>query len=291
MAKMTLKKTHNFTVLPNSTLRDKNLSLKAIGLLCKMLSLPDDWEYSILGLCSICKEGETAIRAALDELKKGRYLIVKKLNSAESGVGTFAYEYYVYEEPAPEDEENNEEQVDSSARFPGGGNPHLEDHPLNKIQKDKETKEDRASPGSPAKSRGGHLFSTTPQRTRKSSIQKTNAFITMCEKNAGKKGFSVRIQRVLSEYFRMLGGAGALLPEQSIQEQLNILWKVPEANQEKVIRETISHGWKSLQYVAKEYMDTGKPSWDNTEVGAFKAKTAEEKRVNPLEGVPEEDIF
>ncbi len=291
MAKMTLKKTHNFTVLPNSTLRDKNLSLKAIGLLCKMLSLPDDWEYSIPGLCSICKEGETAIRAALDELKKGRYLIVKKLNSSESGVGTFAYEYYVYEQPAPEQEENSEEQVDSSTRFPGGGNPHLEDHPLNKIQKDKETKEDRASPGSPTKSRGGHLFSTTPQKTRKSPIQKTNAFITMCERNAGKKGFSVRIQRVLAEYFRMLGGAGALLPEQSIQEQLNILWKVPEANQEKVIRETISHGWKSLQYVAQEYMDSGKPSWDNTDVDAFKAKTAEEKRVNPLEGVPEEDIF
>ena len=61
MSKFTVKKSDNFTILPNNILKNKDMSLKAIGLLCKMLSLPEDWDYSVEGLCRICKEGQTAI--------------------------------------------------------------------------------------------------------------------------------------------------------------------------------------------------------------------------------------
>lgn len=84
--------------MSNIHLRDKNLSLKAKGLLSVMLSLPDDWNYSIAGLCSICKENETAIKSALNELKAYNYItVVKKF--PEAGHGRIAYEYEVFEEP------------------------------------------------------------------------------------------------------------------------------------------------------------------------------------------------
>lgn len=61
-------KNTDFTIMSNHHLRNQKLSLKAVGLMSKILSLPCDWNYSIAGLVKICKEGETAVRAALHEL-------------------------------------------------------------------------------------------------------------------------------------------------------------------------------------------------------------------------------
>ena len=54
MASIRTKKTRNFTVMSNHHLKDKNLSLRAKGLLSLMLSLPNEWEYSVVGLSHIC---------------------------------------------------------------------------------------------------------------------------------------------------------------------------------------------------------------------------------------------
>ena len=59
-----VQKTRDYTVMSNAHLKDKGLSLKAKGLLSVMLSLPDEWDYSIDGLVSISKENKTAIQAA-----------------------------------------------------------------------------------------------------------------------------------------------------------------------------------------------------------------------------------
>ena len=92
-------KNKNFTVMSNTHLRDKKLSLKAKGLLSLMFSLPDDWIYSIRGLCSICKENETAIKSALNELKANGYVKVNKLLPDKTNNGRIKYEYEVFEEP------------------------------------------------------------------------------------------------------------------------------------------------------------------------------------------------
>ena len=55
--------------MSNYHLRDKNLSLKAKGLLSFMLSLPENWNYSLNGLCAKSKEQETVIKNTLKELK------------------------------------------------------------------------------------------------------------------------------------------------------------------------------------------------------------------------------
>lgn len=85
--------------MSNTHLRDKKLSLKAKGLLSVMLSLPDNWDYSIAGLVAISKENETAVKSALNELKDNNYVMVTKENPTKSNGGRIKYTYEVYEEP------------------------------------------------------------------------------------------------------------------------------------------------------------------------------------------------
>ena len=61
MAKIRVNKTTNYTIMSNVFLRDKRLSLKAKGLLALMFSLPEEWNYSVDGLVSLCKEEEMVI--------------------------------------------------------------------------------------------------------------------------------------------------------------------------------------------------------------------------------------
>ena len=99
MATIRVHKTKNYTVMSNTHLRDKSLSLKAKGLLSVMLSLPDNWDYSIAGLVAISKENETAVKSALNELKDNNYVVVTKENPTKSNGGRIKYTYEVYEEP------------------------------------------------------------------------------------------------------------------------------------------------------------------------------------------------
>lgn len=92
-------KNTDFTIMSNHHLRNQKLSLKAIGLMSKILGLPCDWNYSIAGLVKICKEGETAVRAALHELIDERYVYLEKLPPNYSKSGRFEYVYHIYEIP------------------------------------------------------------------------------------------------------------------------------------------------------------------------------------------------
>lgn len=65
MAVFRVERIKDYTVMSNHHLRNKNLSLKAKGLLSQMLSLPDDWDYTLKGLAAINKESVDAIRTAI----------------------------------------------------------------------------------------------------------------------------------------------------------------------------------------------------------------------------------
>ena len=143
MSVFKIEKTKDFTVMSNYHLRDKNLSLKAKGLLSFMLSLPEDWDYSLMGLCAICKESRDAIRSTLKELQIYNYLEIEKIRGDK---GYFEYNYLIYEKPR-----EKEKVIDKN--YPDTGNPHLdnpnmENHPQintnkqntnNKIDKDDKT--------------------------------------------------------------------------------------------------------------------------------------------------------
>lgn len=111
MAKFKVNKTKDFTIMSNYHLKEKNMSLKAKGLLSVMLSLPEDWDYSIAGLVAISLENESAIRSAMSELKKFGYLEVIKLMPDESGNGRIDYIYNIYEKPKQEDKKQDIENL------------------------------------------------------------------------------------------------------------------------------------------------------------------------------------
>lgn len=104
MAVLRVKKCRDYTVMSNVHLKDQRLSLKTKGLLSVILSLPDDWEYSIAGLVSICKENETAVKTALKELKDCGYLTITKLMPGQTKSGRIEYVYNIYETPAKKQE-------------------------------------------------------------------------------------------------------------------------------------------------------------------------------------------
>ena len=68
MAVFRVEKNRGYTVMSNHHLRNKALSLKAKGLLSQMLSLPEDWDYTLKGLSLINRESIDAIRTAVWEL-------------------------------------------------------------------------------------------------------------------------------------------------------------------------------------------------------------------------------
>lgn len=139
MSVIRVHKNKNFTVMSNVHLRDMDLSLKAKGLLSVMLSLPDNWNYSIAGLCSICKENETAIKSTIKELKERRYVIVDKKYPNETESKKYEYVYNIFEEPQEENQELENQGVENLPL----DNPQVENHPLNKntdiSSKDKST--------------------------------------------------------------------------------------------------------------------------------------------------------
>ena len=92
---MRTEKNKNYTVMGNYHLRDKELSLKAKGLLSIMLSLPDGWNFSISGLSTLSSDGESAVRATLKELESNGYL---KRNKVRCNGKITDWEYIVYEQ-------------------------------------------------------------------------------------------------------------------------------------------------------------------------------------------------
>lgn len=105
MAVFRVERTHNYTVMSNYHLRDKSLSLKAKGLLSQMLSLPEDWDYTLAGLARINAEGKDAIRAAVVELEKAGYVQRRQTTDKAGKFGANEYiirEYPASHEPPPE---------------------------------------------------------------------------------------------------------------------------------------------------------------------------------------------
>lgn len=126
MSVMRVKKDKNYSVISNCLLRDKDISLKAKGLLCVMLSLPDKWEFSIAGLAAISHEGETSIRSTLKELEQNRYLERGKVKDEKNKV--IGWDYIVYEKKFDEKDrvykdEANRVYADKKKKEPHDGSP------------------------------------------------------------------------------------------------------------------------------------------------------------------------
>jgi hypothetical protein len=137
MSVFRINKTNNYTVMSNHHFKEKKMSLKAKGLLSLMLSLPDDWDYSISGLATLSKDGKDSIMSALAELEKFGYLTRKRLTNEK---GQFAgIEYNIFEIPQPKEpvaeksNSENENAENSNSENPAQLNTNLTNHLFNEL--------------------------------------------------------------------------------------------------------------------------------------------------------------
>ena len=126
MSTFRVNKNVNYTVMSNHHLQDKRLSLKAKGLLSYMLSLPDDWDYSLKWLTTGCRDGIDSVRSAVHELEDGGYLCRSKVRDARGRI--IDYNYEVFELPQKERIEKRPAPVPNSpsSENPMSGFPTLE---------------------------------------------------------------------------------------------------------------------------------------------------------------------
>lgn len=84
------EKLRDFTIIRNAIFKDYTLSAKAVGVACKLLSLPPTWDYSVRGLVTLFSDGEASIRSALTELEEAGYLR-REQNRADGKFGKCVY--------------------------------------------------------------------------------------------------------------------------------------------------------------------------------------------------------
>ena len=143
MSVVRIHKTANFTVMSNYHFKEKGMSLKAKGLLSLMLSLPDDWNYSISGLVTLSKDGKDSVMSALAELEEFKYLVRNRTTNSK---GQFSgIEYNIFEQPQTEnpiaDKQKEEKQKaeKSNAEKPPQLNTKLTNELNNKELKESNT--------------------------------------------------------------------------------------------------------------------------------------------------------
>lgn len=229
MAVIRVEKTQNYTVMSNEHLRNKDLSLKAKGLMTLMLSLPPTWDYSIGGLVAICKESHTSIRSAIKELEENRYLVRERKNNEK---GYFIYEYTLYETQQPY--AGNQHAVEKHAekqRTENGTQLNKEKINTNKLNKDErnidinigdysslleEIKNDqlrnlyvdyiemRRNMGSPITQRGLSMLMTRCERISAGHIEKQKRLLETAIINGWKNVYEPKEDEVKNETLKRL---------------------------------------------------------------------------------------
>ena len=92
-----VSKNRDFTVIANSVFKDKRLSAKAKGILVEMLSLPENWDYTLKGLTTLFSDGIDSIRQGIKELEENGYIVRERKRDARGRLG--GMEYVIYETP------------------------------------------------------------------------------------------------------------------------------------------------------------------------------------------------
>ena len=136
MAVFRVERNTGYTVMSNHHLRNKELSLKAKGLLSQMLSLPEDWDYTLAGLSYINREKIDAIREAIKELEKAGY--IKRSRERDEKGRLRGADYVIYEQPQPDEEQ---EATPPISDLPTLENPTLDNPTLEKPTQEKPTLE------------------------------------------------------------------------------------------------------------------------------------------------------
>ena len=148
-----VERTRDYTVMSNYHLRDKRLTLKAKGLLSQMLSLPEDWDYTLSGLSHINRESKDAIRSAVNELEKAGYIHRRQTTDASGKFST--NEYVIHEHP---------DQPEPSLEKTSSENPPTDDPPTGNPSPENPTQLNTKKPSKERSNTDGQSTDSIPFR-------------------------------------------------------------------------------------------------------------------------------
>jgi hypothetical protein len=220
-------KNENYTVLSNYHFKEKEMSLKAKGLLSLMLSLPDTWDYSAAGLVKLSKDGKDSVNGALKELETFGYL---KRSQAFNENGTFGgYNYEIYESPNTDIKTETPTTEKPLAEKPTTGKPSTENPPQLSIKelKKKELKKKELK----------------TEEERKKDIGRTtyDAIIN-------GKIFDIEVKAALYEFIKMRKLMKKPLTDFALEKLIDKLFKLTydTATQVEILENSILNNWQDI---------------------------------------------
>lgn len=224
MAIFRTHKNQNYTVMSNYHLKEKNMSLKAKGLLSVVLSLPDDWDYSLAGLVTICKENETAVKSALKELKDFGYIKVDKLMPNETESGRIEYVYNVFEQPQNISKQGHKKQ--------GLENQPIENQPIeNHVQLNTNKQ---------------NIKELNTKKIKNKKNTKKSAKIEYIVRKCLEYDLDENVIDLICTFFSGLIDNGRLVTNEKINATLSVLAKVDTQTQIKAIQLSLDKGYVNI---------------------------------------------
>lgn len=223
MSVIRVEKTKNYTVMSNYHFKEKTMSLKAKGLLSLMLSLPDNWDYSIAGLVAICKENETAIKSALKELQQFGYVKVDKIMPDKTESGRIEYVYNIYEQPKQDTKKQGVENLPIEIQ---GVEKHVQLN-NNKLNTNKLNTKDNIK-----------------KNTKKKS--KIDIKIESIEKSCLEYDLQDDVIEILSKFFRNLLDNHKLVTDDKVHAILTRLARVNHQTQLDAIQLSLDKGYMNI---------------------------------------------
>lgn len=240
MAVIRTIKNENYTTMCNTHLRDKNLSLKAKGLLSMMLSLPDKWHYSVKGLEGICKESKNTINSVLNELEDNNYL-VRRRRYCNGKISE--WEYIIFENNENHDEEllhlKNEDIENEDIE-----NEDIENRDVYKITKELNTKE----------------LNTNEYKEKNIKKESVNSVISEYTENKD-------LQDALHGFVEMRNKARKPLTVRAMKLSLNVLdnLAVDDVTKIAIVNQSIVHTWSTFYKLQNN--DNGQRQLTRKEMG------------------------
>lgn len=272
MSVIRVEKTKDYTVMSNYHLKEKEMSLKAKGLLSLMLSLPDEWSYSIAGLVAICKENETAIKSTLKELQAFGYVSIEKIMPNKTESGRIEYVYNIFEKP---------KQV--------GKKQGVENLPLEIQQVENQVQLN-------TKQSNTNKVNTKDNIDKKNSKKKSkiDTKIESIEKKCLEYDLEDEVIELLSRFFRNLLENHKMVTDDKVNAILTKLAKVNTKTQIKAIQLSLDNGYMNidpewLQNKNNSYNGNGKCSKELAWRTHEEMEEAEKKRQEFFEKVRNND--
>lgn len=231
--------------MSNYHFKEKDMSLKAKGLLSFMLSLPDDWDYSMAGLVTLLKENETAIKTALKELQDFGYVRIDKIYPNNTDSGRIEYIYNVFEQPIQEKEKQALENLPLENQ-PVENHVQLNTKQLNtKITKDISKDISTKNKGNFSDS-SSLLKSSVIEKSKKKRKTEKEKKLDMLYKKCAEYNVSDNVVDLLERFITGLLEDKKRVTEEKVDAILMRLSKVSEQQQIKAIKFSLEKAYYDI---------------------------------------------